>query len=174
MAAIFAFTCRCCGEVHEGSPSFAYNEPAPYASLSEEQKKTIAKIDSDLCVIQGAERTDYFARAVLEVPIIGAAEPFTWGVWTSLSEKSFNRYVETYDHPVVGENFFGWVCNRVPFYPVPAATFAADVYVQPGGTRPKLVLRDVRNEGHPLIIDQREGISIARAQEIAEQVMHRG
>ena len=32
MAGIFAFTCSYCGEVHEGSPSFAYRAPDPYLS----------------------------------------------------------------------------------------------------------------------------------------------
>ncbi|MFP5409514.1 MAG: DUF2199 domain-containing protein [Gammaproteobacteria bacterium] len=38
MGAIFAFKCSCCGELHEGSPSFAFNAPDQYASLSKEQK----------------------------------------------------------------------------------------------------------------------------------------
>ena len=30
MAAIFAFKCRKCDELHEGSPSFAFDAPATY------------------------------------------------------------------------------------------------------------------------------------------------
>lgn len=30
MAALFAFRCRCCGRMHEGSPSFAFDAPAPF------------------------------------------------------------------------------------------------------------------------------------------------
>ena len=172
MPAIFAFTCTCCGKVHEGSPSFAYDAPWQYSTLSDEQKKTIGKLSSDICTINHEEGTDHFVRTILEVPIHGVTEPFTWGVWVSLSEKSFTRYVETYDDPVEGEGFFGWLCNQLPYYPETNA-LAADVIVQVGGIRPTLRLHHGSEENHQLITDQRDGITVARAQEIAEYVAHR-
>ncbi|HEY1092970.1 MAG TPA: hypothetical protein VGE47_17860, partial [Burkholderiaceae bacterium] len=33
MAAIFAFKCNCCGDLHEGSPSFGYRMPYQYVCL---------------------------------------------------------------------------------------------------------------------------------------------
>ena len=62
MAAIFAFRCSCCGEVHEGSPSFGYRAPRSYDDLSDADKERIATIDSDLCKIEYPDQTDYFAR----------------------------------------------------------------------------------------------------------------
>jgi len=175
MAAIFAFKCSCCGEIHEGSPSFGYNEPWQYSTLSDEQKEAMGRLTDDLCTITHDEGTDYFIRAVLEIPIMGVEDPFSWGVWSSLSEKSFNRYVETFDNPTAGETFFGWVCNQIPCYPGTGMEepFSADVVVQAGRARPKLRLIS-REElaQHPLIVDQREGISIAQAQEMAEELMH--
>jgi len=170
MAAIFAYRCSNCDEVHEGSPSFGFNEPLPYTWLSEDQKAA-AHLGNDLCTIPGEEGTNYFVRAVLEVPIHGVDEPFTWGVWVSLSEKSYNRYVDTYDDPVEGDGFFGWVCNEIGLYPYDK-TRAADVLVQLGGMRPKLRLHSGDNEDDPLVIDQQNGISVARAQQLAEQAMH--
>ena len=117
MAAIFAYKCSCCGEVHEGSPSIAYSMPDHYAGLSEEQRESMAELSSDFCTITHDEGTDYFIRAVMEIPIHGVDEPFLWGIWVSLSEKSFERYCETYDSPVAGDGFFGWVCNEIPGYP---------------------------------------------------------
>ncbi|TFZ07657.1 DUF2199 domain-containing protein [Ramlibacter humi] len=171
MAAIFAFKCSCCGKVHEGSPSYAFKAPDHYASLSEEQKAAMGRINTDLCTVTRGEGTDYFIRTVLEIPIHGVAEPFTWGVWVSLSEKSFKRYVETYDEPVEGDGFFGWVCNAIPWYP-PAEPLATDVAVQLGGKRPLLFLHHGGSDDHPLIVDQRRGISVAKAQEIAEFLQH--
>ncbi|MGR8981899.1 MAG: DUF2199 domain-containing protein, partial [Gammaproteobacteria bacterium] len=115
----------------------------------------------------------YFIRTILEIPIHGIEEPFTWGVWVSLSEKSYARYVETYDNPVEGDGFFGWLCNRLPCYPDTLA-LATDVHVQLGGMRPTLHLHHGDADEHPLVIDQRQGISIARAQEIAELISHAG
>lgn len=171
MAAIFAFKCSCCGETHEGSPSIGYRMPDQYASLSEEQQATTGTLSEDLCTITHEDGVDRFIRAVLEVPIHGVEEPFLWGVWVSLSEKSFNRYLETYDDPVEGDGFFGWVCNEIPGYPFDESR-PADVRVQLGRRRPRVVLHRADDERDPLVIDQVHGISIARAQEIAEQVFH--
>jgi hypothetical protein len=139
MAAIFAFKCTCCGEIHEGSPSIAFHAPDHYAGLSEEHKASMGKLSSDFCSITHGENTDYFIRAVLEVPIDGVEDPFLWGIWVSLSKKSFDRYWETYEDPEEGECFFGWVCNEISVYPYPA-TRAADVVLQTNNQRPKVVL----------------------------------
>ena len=171
MAAIFAFKCTCCGEVHEGSPSIGYQMPDQYACLSEKQREAMGKLSSDFCTLTHDEGTDYFIRAVLEVPIHGVEEPFPWGIWVSLSEKSFTRYVDTYDEPVAGDGFFGWVCNSIPAYPYDGSR-PADVVVQLGGQRPKVVLHRGDPEDDALVIDQMNGISVARAQEIAERLLH--
>lgn len=170
MAAIFAFRCKRCNAVHEGSPSFAFRAPDQYACLSEAQRAAMGKLSDDFCTITHDEGTDHFVRAVLEVPIDGIEEPFLWGVWVSLSQKSFDRYRETFDDPVEGEGFFGWVCNDIPVYPS-SSPRSADVIVQAGNQRPKVRLHG-REEHDPLVIDQRHGISVARAQDLAERVRH--
>jgi hypothetical protein len=116
--------------------------------------------------------TDYFIRAILEVPIHGVTEPFLWGVWVSASQRSYERYVETFDAPVTGDGFFGWVSNAIPWYPE-AGNLAADVYLRPDGSRPLLRLHSDGADDHPLIRDQEAGISVAKAQEIAEFLLHR-
>lgn len=45
------------------------------------------------------EGTQYFLRAILEVPIHGVDQPFLWGLWVSASEASFHRYLDSYDRP---------------------------------------------------------------------------
>jgi len=132
MAGVFAYTCSCCGKRHEGSPSFAFDAPHQYASLSDEQKLAMGELSSDLCTITRDGEVDRFIRTVLEIPIVGAQDPFVWGVWVSLSEKSYARYVSTYDNPVAGEGFFGWLCNTLPVYPS-GGPFAVDVLVKATG-----------------------------------------
>ena len=171
MAALFAFKCSCCGEVHEGSPSIAFKAPHQYASLPDEQKATIGKISSDFCTIAREDGTDYFIRAVLEVPIHGIEQPFLWGVWVSLSEKSFKRYWDTYDEPVEGDGFFGWLCNTPSVYPCESSR-PADMYVQSGNQRPKVVLHRGDPETDQFVLDQVHGISLDRAQRLAETALH--
>jgi hypothetical protein len=171
MAAIFAFKCSSCGEIHEGSPSFAFKAPDQFASLTEAQKSEMGTLTEDFCTITHSEGTDRFIRAVLEVPIHGIEEPFLWGIWVSLSEKSYNAYSETYDDPVPGQGFFGWVCNKIALYPYEHSR-PADVVVQGGRSRPLVVLHKGDPEDDLLVIDQVNGISIKRAQELAEQARH--
>lgn len=168
MAAIFSFKCTRCAKIHEGSPSFAFGEPAPYLA-QEDSVRTAGKLDSDLCWYDDEEGRHYFARVCLEIPIHGVSEPFIWGVWVSLSESSFNRYVETCDEPDTSDSYFGWFCNNLPYYP---DTHSLKTQVRPrtGGIRPCL---ELEKTDHPLSIDFHQGISIKRAQEIAEAVMHR-
>jgi hypothetical protein len=128
-------------------------------------------LSEDLCVITHDEGTDYFIRAILEVPIHGVDEPFLWGVWVSASEKSFNRYKETFQHPVEGDGFFGWLSNHISLYPYDRPR-PSDVFIQSRRNRPKVVLHRGVAEDDPLVIDQVHGISVARAQELAELAMH--
>jgi hypothetical protein len=131
----------------------------------------MATLTEDFCIITHDEGTDRFIRAVLEVPIHGVEEPFLWGVWVSLNEKSFARYRETYDDPVEGEGFFGWVCNKISLYPYEQSR-PSDVVVQTNRSRPKVLLHRGDSEDDPLVIDQAHGISVARAQELAERAQH--
>jgi hypothetical protein len=167
VAAIFSFTCSSCGEVHEGSPGFSFAAPAPYLEQPE-QVQQAGKLNSDLCKYSDEDGPHYFIRVCLEIPIHGHEDPFIWGVWVSLSEKSFARYVETYEEPVVTESYFGWLCNYLPYYP---DTYALKTmaHPRPDGTRPYIVLEE---SDHPLCYDFHNGLSIARAQEIAETFMH--
>ena len=168
MAAIFSFKCSCCGQTHEGSPSFGFRAPDPYLEQAEAVQKA-GKLESDLCWYADEEGVHYFIRVCLEVPIDGVAEPFLWGVWVSLSKQSFDRYVATYDEPDVNDRYFGWLCNYLPYY---QKTYALKCQVHPraGGERPFIVLEETN---HPLAFDFHEGISIRKAQEISEACMHR-
>jgi hypothetical protein len=144
MAGIFSFKCSCCGKIHEGSPSYGFRAPDPFLE-------------------------HFFIRACIEVPIHGVSEPFLWGVWVSLSQKNFDRYVATYDQPDPSDSYFGWLCNQLPYYER-THSLKTSVHPREGGSRPSVILE---RTGHPLSVDFHEGISVARAQEIAEAAMHR-
>jgi hypothetical protein len=167
MAGIFAFKCSHCGAMHEGSPSFGYDAPWHYEQLSEAERAQ-AKLTSDTCEIHHDEGTDYFIRAVVEIPVHGVAEPFLWGVWVSLSEKRFERYIETWDNPDEHDAYFGWFCNRLPWY---SETLGLKTMAHPRkeGVRPWL---EIERNGHLLAEHLNEGISVQLAQEIAECALH--
>jgi hypothetical protein len=168
LAAIFSYRCSCCGKIHEGSPSFGFRAPDVYLEQTEAVQKA-GELTSDLCRYADQDGEHFFIRTCLEVPILGVADPFLWGVWASLSRKSFDRYVATYDEPDPSDSYFGWFCNALPYYP---NTLSLQSQVRPriGGARPSLILE--RTE-HPLSVDFHKGIGVQRAQEIGEALIHR-
>ncbi len=168
MASIFSFTCSCCGQVHEGSPSFAFRAPDPFLEQPSEVQAA-GELTSDLCWYDDEDGRHFFIRVCLEIPIVGIHQPFLWGVWVSVSEKSFARYVETYEAPDLGDRYFGWFCNYLPYYP---NTYGLKTMARPraGNQRPSIVPEE---SDHPLSVDFHQGITIERAQAIAEAAMHR-
>ena len=85
------FACHTCGKWDEGLPfDYAYDSPAYWNSLSEEEKKG-SFLNSDLCSI---EDRHFFVRGLIEVPVRDGRTAFRWGVWVSLSKKNFDRAVK--------------------------------------------------------------------------------
>lgn len=153
--------------LHEGSPSFSINAPGPWLNLPSTIQEQ-GRIGSDLCYYSDEDGAHYFVRVVIEIPIHGVSDPFMWGVWVSLSQASYEHYIETSDAPDLGRVYFGWLCNTLPYYESTYA-MASDVQPRAGGIRPCLRLHEV---DHELYSDQANGISIEKAQKIAEVTMH--
>ena len=96
--------------------------------------------------------------------------PFVWGVWVSLSEKNFRRYLDLWDDDRCADEppYFGWFCSRLPGYP-DTLHLKTHVHTREVGRQPRVELEPT---DHPLAVEQRQGITLARVQEIAELVVH--
>jgi hypothetical protein len=94
-----------------------------------------------------------------------------FSVWSSLSEKSFLRMCDRWDVPDRASDppYFGWLCSRIPEYPS-VANLKLSVQSRSPGVTPLLTLEPI---GHPLAVDQRQGITIARWHELAHRLLHR-
>lgn len=168
MAEPFGFECTTCGAYHVGIPSFGWPYPIQYLQVPEAERERRVRLTSDVCVIDAAW---FFVRGCLEIPVRDHDEPLSWGVWCSLSRESFVRYETRYDDVgrEAGESFFGWLCSAVPGYP-DTQQLKTMVRIRPWPTRPFVELEPT---GHPLAVEQREGITLARVRQIAESVPHR-
>lgn len=164
------FTCRGCGERHEGIPAFHAEAPYSYDRLTDAERGAIAELSSDQCVIKRDQGTEYYVRGLIEIPVHGHDDPFVWGVWVSLSEESFKRASELW--ATQGREseppFFGWLNTALPIYPS-TVSMKTMVHTRPVGQRPSVVLE---RSDHPLALQQRDGIPLERLQEIVEQVLH--
>ncbi len=162
-----SWTCSRCGEEHEGLPhDFAFDEPNYWDGGREQDLLT-----EDLCRWTDDEgKPNYFIRGLISIPVLDADDAFRYGVWSSLSEASFRRVVELWDDParVLEEPYFGWLSNSLPGYP-DTLSLPLDVVTPALELRPSFLLHD---GDHPLVREQREGITTARIRELAELNLH--
>jgi hypothetical protein len=150
--------------------------PPFLAAVPDEEYEVRVEYDDDLCLIRAGEGQDQdicAIRAMLEVPIHGAAEPFSWGVWVTQSKESFRRYLDGVGTDQRGQISFGWLPVVLSSYrrdhsDEPLENLACDVIWQDVGMRPKILLHE---SDHPLVEDQRKGISWKKAVEIAQMQM---
>lgn len=162
----YEWTCACCGQRFDTLPlDYGFKGPDHWFDLSLEERQSRTRKTDDICVIDGQ---DFFLRGVLDVPVIDLDDSFNWGVWVSLSRKSFDRAMELWDETVPDDEppLFGWLCNRISVYP-DMPPLEADVYLRNNGLRPRVELWPT---DHPLAVEQRQGITRQRVEEIASIV----
>jgi hypothetical protein len=121
-----------------------------------------------VCVIDGKE---LYIRGCLEIPVVDGPRSFAWGVWVSLSEKSFKRVSELWDYDGREKEppYFGWLCTRISGYPE-TLSLKTHVHLRALNQRPFIELEPT---DHPLAVEQRNGITMARVREIVEPFLHR-
>lgn len=161
------YRCHRCGQFHEGPPfSYEFEAPDLWAQLSE-TKRQRSELTSEICVI---EDRYFFIKGNLWIPVRDADEEFNWTVWSSLSRENFERSVELWDFAGREKEplYFGWLSNQIPIYP-DTFNLKVNVHTLAVGERPAIELEPTE---HPLALEQRGGIALARVQEIAEIVLH--
>lgn len=161
------YTCAACGLVHDGIPSYGADRPDPYWDVPVNKREEDVFLTSDSCVI--ANRF-FFMRGCLDIPIIGTNDSFNWGVWISLKEENFLIWQEHYNKAKrshVGP-FFGWLCTQIPGY-TETLHLKTMAHLRDNGIRPYIELEQTE---HPLAIEQRNGITVNRVQEILQLLEH--
>lgn len=163
-----SYICRTCGKEHDGIPmAYGAQAPAAWVAIPESEREKRTELTSDLCVIDGEF---FFILGRLEIPIIDADEDFAWTVWVSLAEESFLRVLDLWEKEGREKEppYFGWLNTSLPIY-TDTLNLKTNVHTRPIGLRPHVELEPT---DHPLAIEQRQGITMARVQEIAEQILH--
>lgn len=157
---------NCEGKV--GDSSFCFGPPAPdyYAGIPENERAKRVLMDFDLCVI---DQKLFFIRGCLDIPVVGTGKIFSWLVWVSLAEKSFQRAIEMWETPgrEAEPPSFGWLSTSLPHYPE-TLNLKTNVHTKPVGVRPQIELEPTT---HPLAVEQRQGMTLERAQSLANHLI---
>jgi len=165
----YAWTCACCGKQFDTLPlDWAFEAPAYWNDIPEAEREARGKLSSDFCVVD----EHFFIRGCLQIPIIGFDDKLVWGVWVSQSAASFKRAQELFDRdPDPDEKpRFGWLSNEIRIYQPSTLHLKTHVHFQPLHSRPLIELEPT---DHPLAIEQRNGITLERVQEIIAAIMPR-
>ena len=168
MSFVEAWICSRCGESHSGPAGFSFRAPWPWYATPERERAARCRLTDDECVLFNQ---DFFVRACLEIPVEGTGNPFIWGVWVSLSKENFERQRVLANSSERTEEppYFGWLCSRIQAYP-DTLLLKTRVHSRSLGMRPVVELEPT---DHPLAIEQRTGISSARARELHELMQHK-
>ena len=156
------YTCTACGKEHEVWPALAYSSPSAYHNLSEEEQQQIAKLDPDFCVINYPDQTDRFIRVTYTQKVIDHCETLEYGLWVSLSEKSFQDYSDNYNNEEHEASYFGWLSNELPDYDFSNGSIPTTVYTRTNHYRPYIVPHE--DYDHPFVHDYYNGITFAEAE----------
>lgn len=96
MSETIKFKCSCCGEIHEEWPALTFISPDSYHCLSEDNKKSFCFIDDDFCTINYSDHIGRFIRCTLTQKVNDHCEDLDYGLWVSLSEKSYIDYEKNF------------------------------------------------------------------------------
>ncbi len=159
--------CSACGEIHSELPALGFSTPFYYETLNEKDKEEISKISNDFCLISHEDQTDRFIRTTLTIKINDACEDLDYGIWVSLSEKSFNEYQSEFKNSIGGKTYFGMICNEIQDYEESTLGIQVNVNTRTNEMRPEIIPH--QNE-HNLIFDWENGITNKEAEKRIERM----
>ncbi len=166
--------CGTCEEWHEGPClDFGISEPHYWSKNCEPGTRwdvlpsgvfdTSCKtfLDEDYCAI---DDDNFFVRGIIQLPIIGTAETFNWGVWGSLSRSNFEILLraDLESRHIDPPPMFSWLSSQLSDYP-DTLSLKMHAHIQEPGMRPQFELEP---SDHPLSQEYHHGISPERVREI--------
>jgi hypothetical protein len=139
----------------------AFKAPANYSFLTDLEKTEQGKLDSDFCEIHYTDQIDRYIRGRLVQKLNDACECLEYGLWVSLSEKSYLDYQENYNNINHKTSYFGWLCSNIEEYGN-TSSIPCDVVTSSGNDRPEIFPHD--DFDHDFVRDYYGGISKLEAQ----------
>ncbi|MFJ8281520.1 DUF2199 domain-containing protein [Streptomyces griseoviridis] len=146
----------------------SYSTMAPDVWDPSFESEPDSMLSSDQCVIKGQH---FFIRGLIEIPVIGSQDLFSWGVWVSLSSDSFAHALNVWNTEgrEAEKPYFGWLSTELGLYSESTTNLKTNAHTRPVGKRPFIELEPT---DHPLAVEQRTGITQDRVREIAIAVLH--
>ena len=163
-----SFRCSQCGNEHTGVPlAWGPNVPDAVGPIPPADWRSRVSLSGDDCVI---DRSSYYVRGCIDLRIHGTRDVFRWLVWVHVDRRGYVYTISPWRrllrlcHPPYDAK----LDTALPYEP-PTAHLPVEVRSAGPGFRPTVVLTEL---AHPLAIEQREGIPLERAYELAGMMLH--
>jgi hypothetical protein len=164
--------CSVCGEHHdELMLDIRMGLPEPVFELSDEERAELAEFGDDSGIYRETDGDEhYYVRGLLEIPIPSLDRYFGYGAWIEVDGESYDRLGELWDDERGREEpaFAGRLANELAPY---ESTLGLPVMLQLREVELLPAVELVETD-HRLRAEQQNGITEARAQELAATVMH--
>jgi hypothetical protein len=155
------YKCNKCGIEHDSWPALTYLTPSNYHDLTDEEKQKIATLSDDFCTIEYENQTDRFIRCTLFQKVNDYCDNLDYGLWVSLSEKSYNDYYDNFKNENHEASYFGWLCNWIPDYSN-TINIPMTVFTKKGNQRPEIIPH--KDFDHSFVRDYYNGIDKLEAE----------
>ena len=162
------YQCSICNEVHVEWPALSFSSPSSYHELTESEKISTAEIDTDFCTITYEDQIDRFIRVVLKQKVNNSDQDLEYGLWVSLSEKSYTDYQNNYNTENHKKQYFGWLNSRVREYEN-TINIPTTVITKIGNNRPEIIPHN--DFAHDFVRDYYNGISRKEAEKRIHEMM---
>ena len=141
--------------------------PTAVEAIPPAERRSRVKLTTDVCVI---DRQAYFVRACLDLRIAAEEERFRWLVWVRVPRPTFKE-IRSFWRQLRGRKFTPAVGELATALPYEPPTLGLPIELRDGGAgyRPWAL---VQTPTHILGQEQRAGISLERAYELAGRMMH--
>jgi len=164
------FKCPKCGQTHTDWPALAFNSPVYYNELSDNEESETGTLNDDFCEIQRDDHIDRFIRVTLTQKLNDACETLEYGLWVSLSERSYEDYKENFNNQNHETGYFGWLCSNIPQYGE-TTSIPCDVVTKTRNSR--LEIFPHQDFDHPFVKDYYQGISKQEAENRIQEMLNR-
>ncbi|MEM6684442.1 MAG: DUF2199 domain-containing protein [Bacteroidota bacterium] len=165
------FACPDCNNDQVEWPALTFKAPDNYHLLSEQEKAEFGKLDTDFCEIHYEDQIDRFIRVTLIQKVNDTEDNLHYGLWVSLSEKSYLDYSSNFTNENHETGYFGWLCNTIPEYEN-TMSIPCDVLTKTGNDRPEIFPH--QSFDHPFVSDYYGGITKEEAEQRIHAMMKNG
>jgi len=160
------FVCSVCGEHHdERLLDIRLGLPDSIHALDPDDRDGRTWLGDDFAVL---DEERFFVRGLLELPIPELANRFGYGAWVEVPMQTFRTLMARWHEPEQFEPATGYLANTLEPY---EGTIGLEATLR-AISADRLPAIDLADAAHPLVRDQRHGITAERSDELAAVVLH--